>query len=115
MTNEPNPSLQQIIPVHRGRTGPGCRSASIALEDLGFHVPGCQLRRFSWPPYAPYCSFTRKCRTEALKSLEKNCRQRVEYIAVPLETAPLPMPTPTPITIGGATVFTLEVEHYEEL
>lgn len=51
----------------------------------------------------------------ALASLTKTCRQRVEYIAVPLESAPLPLPTPTPVTIGGATIFTLEIEHYEEI
>jgi uncharacterized protein YaaQ len=51
----------------------------------------------------------------ALQNLKKNCRQRVEYIAVPLESAPLPLPAPTPITIGGATVFALEVEHFEEI
>jgi len=50
----------------------------------------------------------------AKESLNKNCRQRVEFIAVPLESAPLPLPAPTPITIGGATIFALEVEHYEE-
>ncbi|MDR3578226.1 MAG: cyclic-di-AMP receptor [Anaerolineaceae bacterium] len=48
-------------------------------------------------------------------TLQENCRQRVEYIAVPLESAPLPLPAPTPITIGGATIFSLEVEHYEEI
>lgn len=51
---------------------------------------------------------------EILDSLKENCRQRVEYIAVPLESAPLPLPTPTPVTVGGATVFSIEVEHYEE-
>jgi uncharacterized protein YaaQ len=54
-------------------------------------------------------------RQAALEALQKTCRQRIEYIAVPLESAPLPLPTPTPITIGGATIFTMEVEHYEEL
>jgi uncharacterized protein YaaQ len=52
--------------------------------------------------------------SQAIESLNKNCRQRVEFIAVPLESAPLPLPAPTPITIGGATIFSLEVEHYEE-
>ena len=51
--------------------------------------------------------------SQALDALKESCRQRVEYIAVPLESAPLPLPTPTPITIGGATIFTLEVEHFE--
>ena len=54
-------------------------------------------------------------RQAALEILQKTCRQRIEYIAVPLESAPLPLPTPTPITIGGATIFTMEVEHFEEL
>ncbi len=54
-------------------------------------------------------------RQQALDALHETCRQRVEYIAVPLESAPLPLPTPTPITIGGATIFEMEIEHYEEL
>ncbi len=54
-------------------------------------------------------------REVAVEALNRSCRQRIEFIAVPLESAPLPLPTPTPITVGGATVFTMEVEHYEEL
>ncbi len=50
----------------------------------------------------------------ALKALQKNCRTRVEYVTIPLEGTPLPIPAPTPITVGGATIFTLEVERYEE-
>lgn len=50
----------------------------------------------------------------ALETLNQNCRQRIEYIAVPLESAPLPLPAPTPITVGGATIFTVDVERYEE-
>jgi uncharacterized protein YaaQ len=51
----------------------------------------------------------------AYQELKKNCRQRIEYISIPLESAPLPLPAPTPVTIGGATVFSLEVEHFEEI
>lgn len=47
--------------------------------------------------------------------LNKICRQRIEYIAVPLESSPLPLPTPTPISVGGATIFSIETEHFEEL
>jgi uncharacterized protein YaaQ len=54
-------------------------------------------------------------REAAVESLNRSCRQRIEFIAVPLESAPLPLPTPTPITVGGATVFSMEVERYEEL
>jgi Uncharacterized protein conserved in bacteria len=51
---------------------------------------------------------------KVLDILHENCRQRVEFIAVPLESAPMPMPAPTPITVGGATVFSLDVEYFEE-
>ena len=49
-----------------------------------------------------------------IRILGKTCRQRVEYVATPLEGSPLPFPSPTPITVGGATIFTFEVEHYRE-
>ncbi len=52
---------------------------------------------------------------DALKILRTACRERVEYLAMPLEGAPMPMPTPVPVTVGGATIFTLPVEHFEEL
>ena len=50
----------------------------------------------------------------SMQSLRKSCRRRVEYVATPLEGSPLPFPSPTPITVGGATVFTFEVEKYVE-
>ena len=52
-------------------------------------------------------------RETVIGALNRSCRQRIEFIAVPLESAPLPLPTPTPITVGGATVFSLEVDHFE--
>ncbi len=45
--------------------------------------------------------------------LAQTCRQRVEYIATPLEGSPFHLPLSTPVTIGGATVFTLPVEYFE--
>lgn len=51
---------------------------------------------------------------EILVALKKSCRQRVEYLAIPLEGSPLPMPTPVPVTVGGATAFILPVERFEE-
>ena len=51
----------------------------------------------------------------ALKVLETSCRQRVEYLTMPLEGSPMPMPTPIPVTVGGATAFTLPVERFEEI
>ena len=53
-------------------------------------------------------------REMVVEALNRSCRQRIEFIAVPLESAPLPLPTPTPITVGGATIFSMEVDHYEE-
>ena len=51
---------------------------------------------------------------KAIELLNQTCRTRVAFIAVPMESAPLPMPAPTPITIGGANIFSIEVEQYEE-
>ena len=92
-------------------------NAENALQDLGFTVT----RLPSFGGFLGRRNITllvalhSERRQEALDALNENCRQRIEYIAVPLESAPLPLPTPTPITIGGATIFTLEIDHYEEL
>jgi uncharacterized protein YaaQ len=50
----------------------------------------------------------------AIEEIRKNCKQRVEYIAVPIESAPLPLPSPTPVTVGGAALFDLPIDRYEE-
>lgn len=52
---------------------------------------------------------------DALAALRESCRQRVEYLSVPLEGSPMPMPAPVPVTVGGATVFVLPVERFEEI
>ena len=49
---------------------------------------------------------------QAMVALQKSCRQRVEYLAIPLEGSPMPLPTPVPVTVGGANVFTLPVERF---
>lgn len=51
----------------------------------------------------------------ALSTLAKSCRRRVEYVATPLEGAPFQLPLSTPVTVGGATIFTLAVERFEEI
>ena len=51
---------------------------------------------------------------KVLEVLQGSCRQRVEYLAIPLEGSPLPMPSPVPVTVGGVTFFTLPVERFEE-
>ncbi|MCX7608358.1 MAG: cyclic-di-AMP receptor [Anaerolineales bacterium] len=52
--------------------------------------------------------------SDALIALHKSCRQRIEYISTPLEGGLLALQTPLPVTVGGATVFVLPVEQYEE-
>jgi uncharacterized protein YaaQ len=52
---------------------------------------------------------------EVLAVLRTACRQRVEYMPMPVEGAPMPMPAAIPVTVGGATVFALPVERFEEL
>ena len=49
-----------------------------------------------------------------LDVLHDTCQQRIEYIAIPMESTVVPLPTPTPITVGGGTIFGIEIEHYEE-
>ena len=51
---------------------------------------------------------------EVIEILHQNCRKRVAFIAVPLENSPLPLPAPTPITIGGASIFSLDIDQFEE-
>ena len=51
----------------------------------------------------------------AIGLIQESCRQRIEYISTPLEGAPLPIPVATPVTVGGATLFSLAVERYEEI
>lgn len=38
---------------------------------------------------------------ESLKVLHEACRQRIEYMTLPLEGSPMPMPAPVPVTVGG--------------
>lgn len=52
---------------------------------------------------------------EAIMILQETCKQHIEYLTLPLEGSPLPMPTPVPVTVGGATIFALPVEHFEEI
>ena len=51
----------------------------------------------------------------AIGLIQESCRQRIEYISTPLEGAPLPIPVATPVTVGGATLFSLAIERYEEI
>jgi monovalent cation:H+ antiporter, CPA1 family len=52
---------------------------------------------------------------QALEVLRQVCRQRVEFLTLPMEGTPLPLPVPVQVTVGGATVLVLPVERYEEI
>lgn len=52
---------------------------------------------------------------DSLKVLHEACRQRIEYLTLPMEGSPMPMPAPVPVTVGGATVFALPVERFEQI
>ena len=52
---------------------------------------------------------------QLIETLQKSCRQRVEYMTMPVEGTPMPLPTPIPVTVGGAVIFALPVEHFEEI
>lgn len=52
---------------------------------------------------------------DSLKALQEACKQRIEYMTLPLEGSPMPMPAPVPVTVGGATVFALPVERFEQI
>ncbi|MBL8051224.1 MAG: cyclic-di-AMP receptor [Anaerolineales bacterium] len=54
-------------------------------------------------------------KAEALTALQEACRQRIEYMTLPLEGSTMPMPAPVPVTVGGATVFALPVERFEQI
>jgi CPA1 family monovalent cation:H+ antiporter len=51
----------------------------------------------------------------AMQILGKICMKRVDYVPLPVDGAQLPLANPIPITIGGATIFTFEVERFEVL
>lgn len=51
---------------------------------------------------------------KVIELLKNACCKRVAFIAVPIENAPLPMPAPTPVSVGGVSLFALDIEHFEE-
>jgi uncharacterized protein YaaQ len=51
----------------------------------------------------------------AVEALHASCKQRIEYLATPLESTALPFPAPMPVTVGGATIFVFDVDKYVEL
>lgn len=93
------------------------RKASNALQQAGFDIVGVAShgallgrRNSTMLIYVPQTKLH-----PFLEIIHSCCHERTEYIATPLEGTPLPIPISTPITIGGATVFFIPIESYEEL
>lgn len=51
---------------------------------------------------------------KVIEQLQKSCRRRIEYMTLPMEGSPVPLPAPIQVTVGGATIFALPVEYFEE-
>ena len=52
---------------------------------------------------------------DIIEILKNSCSQRIEFIAVPIESAQLAIPTPTQIAVGGAAIFGVTAEKIEKL
>jgi uncharacterized protein YaaQ len=50
----------------------------------------------------------------AVKALERATRGDVRYVPAPFPETTLPLPAPAEVKVGGATLFTFEVDSYEE-
>lgn len=48
-----------------------------------------------------------------VKALARSCQHRVEYLSGPVPGFPPGISEPIEVTVGGATIFTFEVERYE--
>jgi monovalent cation:H+ antiporter, CPA1 family len=54
-------------------------------------------------------------RVEAgVKALKRATRGKVQFQSAAFEQAGMPQPTPVPVEVGGATIFTFELDSYEE-
>jgi uncharacterized protein YaaQ len=49
----------------------------------------------------------------AVKALAASCRKRVTYLSSPIDGLPATVGAPVQVTVGGATIFTFEVERFE--
>ena len=92
------------------------RAATRALENLGLdviHLPstGAFLGRRNVTLLA---GLPRGKLPEVLAAIRETCNRRVEYISTPLEGAPMPIPLSSPITVGGAAIFAIDIERFEE-
>lgn len=93
------------------------RKATRALEKLGLkviHLPSTEafLGRRN---VTLLVGMPENMQDRVMQAIQETCHQRVEYVSTPLEGAPMPIPLSTPITVGGATVFVMDIERFEEI
>ncbi len=55
-----------------------------------------------------------KREADILPILESACERRIQHLRSPLNGSPLSFVRPTPIDVGGATIFTFNIEAYHE-
>jgi uncharacterized protein YaaQ len=92
------------------------RQATRALEKLGLaiiHLPstGAFLGRRN---VTLLVGMPEGMQPAVIDTIKDTCHKRVEYISTPLEGAPMPIPLSTPITVGGAIIFIIDIERFEE-
>ena len=51
---------------------------------------------------------------DVVQVLEESCEKRIEYLRSPLNGAFLPLSRPVAVDVGGATIFTFDIEAYHE-
>ncbi len=51
---------------------------------------------------------------DVVNTLARYCHKRVEHVRTPLDGTFLPLQRPTAVDVGGATIFTFDVEAYHE-
>lgn len=51
---------------------------------------------------------------ELLDLLSSVAKRRVSYLATPIDNAPFPIVIPTETVIGGANIFELDLDYFEE-
>ncbi len=47
--------------------------------------------------------------------LVSTCKKRTAFIATPIENIPIPIPYTTETIVGGISLFSLDLEHLEEI
>ncbi len=50
----------------------------------------------------------------AVRALKRACRAEVKFVEAPIRQTMLPLPAPATVHVSGATIFTFDVDSYEE-